>query len=249
MIQKLSRPGEEGIPERRTGTRGRGCWSTSDRGPGMGPGSVRSVARLRCLVRSVGRRFWGSVSAWTRQGVGRSREPLGTSTRPGGRGVQFVLLNFTPLCAPHPALCPILFSSICRKWKREGGSGLRGGNRQWTLMNANGNLTAEARAGVFSSFCRISLRPVLRALPSAPNLFSSICRKWKREGGSGLKGGNRQWTLMNANGGLISVRFAKIHSALCPLPSALCPLLPAPCSLPCAAGRLHPHLNPWAPCA
>ena len=150
----------------------------------------------------------------------------------GGRAVQFVLPNLVPSSALLSA--PNLFTSFGRKWKWGGCSGERGGNRQWTQMNANGNLTAEiVDAG--------SVAASLREGMAGGNLFTSFCRKWKR-------GGNRQWTQMHANGNLTAefVGFGSVAASLregmaggnlftsfCRISfrPALCPLRPAPCSV------------------
>ena len=298
MIQKLSRPGEEGIPERRMGTPGCGCWATGERDVGKGPSMGWSAARQGVSTGLVRKTLGGRGTARTRPGVGQSREPMGTSARPGGRGVQFVLPTFAPLSAQlpalgssfcslrlaknslrsalcallsapvcsvrfaefhsalRPAICPSLITSLCRKWKWEGWSGQRGGNRQWTQMNANRNLKAQfvgvgsvAGGNLFTSFCRISLRSAPCTLPFAPHLFSSICRKWKWAGWSGQRGGNRQWTPMNANRNLKaefvgagSVVAGNLFTSFCriSLRQALSALLPAPCAR-------HLEIPTWRP--
>ena len=143
---------------------------------------------------------------------------------------------------------PLLYSSLCRKWEWGGRAGLGRGNRQWTRMNAYGRLRGEARAGVFRSFGRISLRSALSALLSAPLLFSSFCRKWDWGGQGGLTVSNRQWTRMNANGGLRSEARAGVFSSFgrISLRSALCTLLSAPLlfSSFCQKTRFHAPVRP-----
>ena len=157
---------------------------------------VSGTMRLRTKLRKGGKEWRSQVMSSGKTWV--MCYFLSVETRSKG-----LVMNFS-LNGENGAGAKKLISSFCRKLEQGGWVGQREGNRQWTRMNANGNLKGEWRGAV----CRMGTGLVgglswvmgLGGGMTGGNLFSSFCRKREKGGWGALRGGNRQWTRMNANG-------------------------------------------------